>query len=117
MNLSLLSFLLTKKTGDPVRDFNGQIRLLARFSSRNLLSSFCSTGDIGYTFVLKCCAPGTRSITWSHCFHSGSLSNDSLEKTSRKVWYSSGSISSSCAGGDVSMAASESHVETMDMEF
>src|SRR6266481_4195956 len=117
MNLSLLSFLLTKKTGDPVRDFNGQIRLLARFSSRNLLSSFCSTGDIGYTFILKGCAPGTRSIAWSHCFCLGSLSNDSLEKTSRKVWYGSSSISLSCAGGEVSLNASASRVETVDMEF
>src|SRR6266481_2224142 len=117
MNLSLLSFLLTKKTGDPVRDFNGQIRLLARFSSRNLLSSFCSTGDIGYTFILKGCAPGTRSIVWSHCFCLGSLSNDSLDKTSQKVWYSSGSISLSSTGGDMSLAASASRVETVDMEF
>src|SRR6266481_331730 len=117
MNLSLLSFLSTKKTGDAIGDFEGQIQPLARFSSRNLSSSFCSTGDIGYTFILKGCAPGTRLIAWSHCFCSGSLSNDSLEKTSRKVWYGSGSISSSCAGGEVSLAASASHVETVDVEF
>src|SRR6266481_9581055 len=89
MNLSLLSFLSTKKTEDAIRDFEGWIRPLARFSSRNLLSSFCSTGDIRYTFVLKGCAPGTRSIAWSHCFHSRSLSKYSSEKMSRKAWYGS----------------------------
>src|SRR6266481_6741255 len=117
MNLSLLSFLSMKKTGDAIGDLEGWIQPLARFSSRNLSSSFCSTGDIRYTFVLKGCAPGTRSIAWSHCFRSGSLSKDSLEKTSRKAWYGSGSISSRHAGGEVSLAASASHVETVDMEF
>src|SRR6266481_968322 len=117
MNLSLLSFLSTEKTGDAIGDFEGWIRPLARFSSRNLSSSFCLTSDIGYTFILKGCAPGTRLIAWSHCFHLGSLSKDSLEKMSRKAWYCSGSISSRHAGGEVSLAASASHVETVDMEF
>src|SRR6266481_9074738 len=117
MNLSLLSFLSTKKTGDAIRDFEGWIQPLARFSSRNLSSSFCSTGDIRYTFILKGCAPGTRSIAWSHCFHLGSLSKDSLEKTSQNTWYGPGSISSRKSGVDTSLAASVSHVETVDIEF
>src|SRR5260221_12846749 len=38
--------------------------------------------------------PGERSMAWSHAFCGGSLSKASLEKTSLKLWYWAGTMSS-----------------------
>src|SRR5882724_10511510 len=83
-----------KKTKDAIGDFDGHICWLLRFSLRNSSSCFCSTGDSGYTLVLKLWVSGTSSMAWSHCFRSGNTSKDTLAKTSQNSWYSLGTMSS-----------------------
>src|SRR5258708_26163399 len=64
-----------------------------RFSWRKLSSSFCSAGDRGNVQEQGSSVPGERSMAWSHTFHGGSSSKASLEKTSLKLWYWSGTMS------------------------
>jgi hypothetical protein len=39
-----------KKTSTPIGDFDGQMQPVESASSRKASSSFCSSGDMGYTF-------------------------------------------------------------------
>src|SRR5258705_13291399 len=94
MRQSEPSFFLTKNTGAPIGDLDGQMQPFARFSWRKLSSSFCSAGDRGNVWEQGSSVPGVRSMAWSHAFHSGSLSKASLEKTSLKLWYWAGTMSS-----------------------
>src|SRR6266446_6585041 len=52
------SFFLTKNTGAPIGDFNRRIRPLAKFSLRNVSSSFCSAGERGNILPLGSLASG-----------------------------------------------------------
>src|SRR5260370_41720691 len=94
MRQSEPSFFLTKNTGAPMGDLDGWMQLFARFSWRKSSSSFCSAGDRGNVQEQGSSAPGVRSMAWSYAFHGGSLSKASLEKTSPKSWYWTGTISS-----------------------
>src|SRR4051812_12677603 len=63
-------------------------------SFRNLSSCFCSSGLSGWILQSIGCVLGTGLIMWSHGFHGGSSSNDSLLKTfCMKSWYCSSMIS------------------------
>src|SRR6266436_3198784 len=83
-----------KNTGAPVGDLDGQMQPFARFSWRKSSSSFCSAGDRGNVREQGSSVPGERSMAWSHAFHGGSSSKASLEKTSLKLWYWAGTMSS-----------------------
>src|SRR6266478_9595953 len=94
MRQSKPSFFLTKNTGAPIGDLDGQMWPFAMFSQRKLSSSFCSAGDRGNIQEQGSSVPGVRSMVWSHAFHGGSSSKASLEKTSLKLWYWAGTMSS-----------------------
>src|SRR5258707_14430620 len=101
MRRSEPSFFLMKNTGAPIGDLDGQMQPFARFSQRELSSSFCSAGDRGNVWEQGSSVPGVRSMAWSHAFHGGSLSKASLEKTSLKLWYWAGTMFS---GGQIPSA-------------
>jgi len=65
---------------------------------RGVVQFFLFTGDIGYTFVLKVCAPGYVQWCDPTVFRSGSLSKDSLEETSENLRTASGTMSSKRRG-------------------
>src|SRR5258707_11882633 len=94
MRQSEPSFFLTKNTGAPMGDLDGWMRPFARFSQRKLSSSFCSAGDRGNIWEQGSSVPGERSMAWSHTFRGGSSSKAYLEKTSLKLWYWAGTMSS-----------------------
>ena len=83
-----------KKTGTPRGDFEGQICPLARLSCKKRSSSFCLDGDKGKVQDQGMVDPRVSSMAWSQGFWGGSVSKLSLEKTSRKSWYISGTRSS-----------------------
>src|ERR1700744_2007685 len=76
-------------------DFDGRMRPLFRFSSRNLSSSFCSFNDIGYSLQAVGEEPGIISMARSHVRLPGNSSNESFENTSWKPQYLVGIMSSS----------------------
>ena len=51
-----------KNMGAAIGDFEGQIRLVWKFSSRKVSNSACSNGDRGYTFDDLGSALGISSI-------------------------------------------------------
>jgi hypothetical protein len=63
-------------------------------------------------------APSSSSIAWSHGLHSGSLSNDSLEKTSSKSWNVLGTdFQNDFKGPEFLANASESRCEVVELAW
>src|SRR6266481_6718838 len=94
MRQSKPSFFLTKNTGAPIGDLDGQMWPFMRFLQRKSLSSFCSAEDRGNIWEQGSSVPGVRSMAWSHAFCGGSSSKASLEQTSLELWYWAGTMSS-----------------------
>src|SRR5258708_33626104 len=94
MRQSEPSFFLTKNTGAPIGDLDGQMQPFTRFSQRKSSSSFYSAGDRGNVQEQGSSVPGVRSMAWSHAFHGGRSSKAALEMTSLKSWYWAGTMSS-----------------------
>ena len=68
-----------------------------RCSSRNALSSFCSSRFRGYTLHPVGSEPGFNSMAWSQGHFGGKVSNSAFSKTSSKPLYCSGMGSVFCS--------------------
>src|ERR1700761_6276088 len=84
-----------KNTGDAIGDLDGTRYPFSMCSFRNLSSSSCSLGDMGYDLIFHfCTAPGSRSMAWSQGWCCGSRCDSFSEKTLAKSRYCGGTISS-----------------------